>query len=167
MKEGYNIMNHIVAFLMTNYPHNSLMELIHMDIYSEEKVDTDIKEILNKYDKTYLDVDVSKMLEIYKKDMDIEQAFDEIINLIKTSHENVFILDEWHLMFMNILKHIHNDEYIYEACLDELKVKIKELINVLSDNKKVIFKTSQYEHKRYVEPLLTESTSGRLKKVYV
>lgn len=58
-------MNPLVTFLMTNYPHDSLMELIHMDIYSEEKVDTDIKEILNKYNKTYLDVGVSKMLEIY------------------------------------------------------------------------------------------------------
>ena len=43
---------------------------------------------------------------------------------------------------------------------------MNELINAL-DDKKMIFKTSQTEHQRYVEPFLTAPTMGRLKQINI
>ena len=106
------------------------------------------------------------MLKMVENNADIVDAFDEMIAFAKMPQVDVIIVDEWHLMFMNTMTNIDNNNYSHELYQKLLKVKMNELINAL-DDKKMIFKTSQNEHQRYVEPFLTAPTMGRLKQINI
>lgn len=165
-------MNDIVIFLMSRLERKPLIELVYKDVYSEEeingKINENIKEIRNKHNQTCVcvHVGISKMLKMVENNADIVDAFDEIIAFAKTPQVDVIIVDEWHLMFMNTMKNIDNNNYSHELYQKLLKVKMNELINAL-DDKKMIFKTSQIEHQSYVEPFLTAPTMGRLKQINI
>ena len=165
-------MNDIVMFFMLRLERNPLIELVYKDVYSEEKINEkineNIKEIRNKYNQTCVCVHVGipKMLKMVENNADIVDAFDEMIAFAKMPQVDVIIVDEWHLMFMNTMTNIDNNNYSYELYQKLLKVKMNELINAL-DDKKMIFKTSQTEHQRYVEPFLTAPTMGRLKQINI
>jgi len=165
-------MNDIVMFFMLRLERNPLIELVYKDVYSEEKINEkineNIKEIRNKHNQTCVcvHVGISKMLKMVENNADIVDAFDEIIAFAKMPQVDVIIVDEWHLMFMNTMTNIDNNNYSHELYQKLLKVKMNELINAL-DDKKMIFKTSQTEHQRYVEPFLTAPTMGRLKQINI
>lgn len=144
-----------------------IMGMIYEDIYEEEKEDADIRAILDARRQTYAYVDSPQMRHIVDdKDMDLEQALDEVITLIRDKATDVVIVDECHLMFINTNHSETLSEKEYKGYRNILRTKINELNDAL-DNTKVIFKTSKQEYQWYIEPYVTAPMERRITKVTI
>lgn len=162
----YNLLNGIEEFFISPFESNCLMETIRLHDKTENDVHQEILTYAHRYDLITSHVDASKLIQHVNHEKNIMQKFDAFIQMVQNTDADVIILNNWHLIFTNIImdicKNSKNERIDQELFKDRIYKLKKE-----AHGKKIIVNTTVEGHQKYVKPLLTKPSSSRIRKYLI